>query len=90
MSYEIKTTSAGEIISISAGQLTSVSERGNAYQLAITLADGKKVTGYRGQSLGKPSLGDHQFYIKQVDYKEHGNMSWQIGFPAVDEFDPFA
>ena len=85
-----KITAKGESIVLSSGTLTSVTPYKDAYQLAITLENGKSVVGFRGQSLGEPALGPHQFYIKEVEFKAHGNTAWNIGFPEIDDFDPFA
>lgn len=90
MSIEKKVTAAGENIVLMDGVLKSVSEYKDAFMLSIELENGKSVVGYRGQSLGKPALGNHRFYVKEADYQAHGNTSWQIGFPAIDDFDPFA
>lgn len=87
--YQVKTTKAGEKIVVAKGTIYSVDTHKNSYRLGIRLDDGREVVGFRGQSLGEPALGKNQFYIKEADHKEHGNTSWNIGFPAIDDFNPF-
>ena len=90
MPYTIKVTSSGEKISICDGEIIAIGERGDAYSLTIKLDTGATVSGWRGKSLGRPSLGHNSFYIKEEDFREHGNSSWNIGFPLVSDDNPFA
>lgn len=98
MPYVLKTTSSGERIAVCDGTIIAISERGDAYSLTIKLDNGKIMSGFRGKSLGKPAMYDedgkpavHSFYQKESDYLEYGNIgSWNIGFPAVSDDNPFA
>ena len=85
MAYTKKTTSTGEIIALCDGSIETVTERGDAYALTIKLDTGITVSGFRGKSLGKPALGRNSFYIKEEDFREYGNMAWNIGFPEVSD-----
>lgn len=87
--FEVKTTKAGEKIVVTRGTLVSVDTHQNSFRLGIQLSDGRRVVGFRGQSLGEPALGEHSFYIKEADYNEHGNTAWNLGFAPIDDFNPF-
>jgi uncharacterized protein (UPF0371 family) len=87
-----KQTGNGEEIAIvNNAELTEVREHKDAYALTFKLPDGKIVTGWRGQSLGKPELGTCSIYVKADDHAERGNDgTWKIGFPEVSDVNPFA
>lgn len=89
MPYKVKITSTGEKIAVCNGTIITIGERGDAYSLTIKLDTGATVSGFRGKSLGKPELGPNSFYIKHEDFLEHGNSSWNIGFPEVSDENPF-
>lgn len=75
---------------VSDATLNAVRPYKDAYALDFTLANGKRVSGFRGQSLGKPELGPCTVYVKKSDFDQHGNNgTWNLGFAPVDDFNPF-